>query len=78
MAKECGCKILDDAFCVCKVQLYYFKCKFVIGVNAVNAKSTGEYEIWAGIPAKFVNILSIKTNIKYERFWISVNNNALL
>ena len=48
MAKECGCKILDDAFCVCKVQLYYLKWKFVIGVNAVNAKSTGEYEIWAG------------------------------
>ena len=67
MAKECGCKILDDAFCVCKVQLYYLKWKFVIGVNAVNAKSTGEYEIWAGYLRNL-----------YERFWISVNNNALL
>lgn len=57
-SKEEGCEIMDDAI-ICAGAKILFKDKklvvgkgTVIGANSVLTQSTGDYEIWAGIPAR--------------------------
>ena len=60
--KEGGCYIMDDAI-ICAGTKLLFSDKTlivgkgtVIGANAVLTQSTGDYEIWAGIPARKIGI----------------------
>ena len=43
-----GCKVL------CKEGILRVGCGTVVGANAVLLESTGEWEIWAGMPAKLI------------------------
>lgn len=58
--EEGGCEIQDDVILCAGCKVLFGKEKLivgrgsVIGANAVLTCSTGEYEIWAGIPAKKV------------------------
>lgn len=57
---EGGCEIQDDVILCAGAKVLFGSEKLVvgkgsvIGANAVLTCSTGEYEIWAGIPAKCV------------------------
>lgn len=56
--KEGGSEIMDDAIICAGAKLLFTEDKLVVGrgtvvsANAVLTQSAGEYEIWAGIPAK--------------------------
>jgi len=43
-----GCKVL------CKEGVLQVRCGTVVGANAVLLRSTGENEIWAGVPARII------------------------
>ena len=55
-----GIEIGDDVILasgvkvLCKEGVLKVGCGVVVGANAVLTQSTGENEIWAGIPAKFI------------------------
>lgn len=56
--KEGGCIVKDDAILCAGCKILFGEEKLivgegtVIGANAVLTQSTGDWEIWAGIPAK--------------------------
>lgn len=56
--KEGGCEIMDEVIICTGAKILFSSEKLivgkgtVIGANAVLTQSTGEYEIWAGVPAK--------------------------
>lgn len=60
--KEGGCEIMDDAIICAGAKILFKEEKLivgkgtVIGANAVLTQSTGEYEIWAGIPARKIGM----------------------
>lgn len=60
--KEGGCLVKDDAILCAGCKILFGEEKLivgegtVIGANAVLTQSTGDWEIWAGIPAKKVGL----------------------
>lgn len=63
--QEGGCEIMDDAILCAGAKILFNEKKLIvgkgsiIGANAVLTQSTGDYEIWAGIPAKKIGIRKI-------------------
>lgn len=62
-SQENGCCYIHDNAILCSGAKILFKNELlsvgegtVIGANAVLTQSTGEYEIWAGIPAKKIGV----------------------
>ena len=57
-----GCEVSDNAILCAGAKILFGENKLVIGrgtvigANAVLLQSTGEWEIWAGIPAKKVGV----------------------